>query len=212
MKRLFLYDHDLIPALFPDYRIITSAVHLPDKSIYAGKEEVYGETNSYCCMKILNRTVDLSIPDPAAAAQFAHARKQKNFPKSLEKYVRKLHKEDFLKELFYFMARGKWEKISSIDVRVYELFSALTESKQEFLQVYFDLRDKYSFNELWSSILTFFQRVVSFDPDSTMVSKYYRNIILKFKNQAVNLSTVVQFIMSNHYDEMSLLNFVLRVR
>ena len=212
MKCLFLFDYDLLPVLFPDYRVFYTPVYLTNKSIYVGNEIVEGEPNSYRCMRILNKQVDLSIPDGVAAVHFAYARKNKKLPVTLEKYISKLSKETLLKELYYFMARGKWEKITAIDVRVYELFSMLTESKRDFLHTYFSLRDVYSFNELWSSMLTFFNRVVAFDPDNSTVSKYYRNIILKFKNQSVKLIKIIQFIMSNHYDEMSLLNFVLKVR
>lgn len=213
MRHLYIYDFDLLPILFPEYRVTSMPGYLPKRTIFVGRELVQGEEDSFCAVRMLIKDVSLSIPDQVSAFNYAVAKKFAGTqPKSLERYVEKLRKEEFMKELRYFMALGKWRKLSDVEAKVYQLFATLTESKIEFLKTYFTLRSMYSFEELWKSILTFFVRVVHFDSTDPNISDYYKGVISKFKNQSSKISKVVQFVTGNHWDEMSMLEFVLEVR
>lgn len=213
MRNLYVYDFDLLPALFPEYRITSAPGFLPRRTIFVGREPVQGEDDSFTAVRMLVKDVSVSIPDQVSAFNFAIAKKFAGAqPKSLERYVEKLKKEDFIKELQHFMALGKWRKLSDVETKVYELFATLTESKIEFLKTYFSLRDSYSFEELWKSILTFFVRVIRYDPTDPNISDYYKGVLSKFKNQSSKIKTVLGLVSGNHFDEVLMLEFLLEVR
>lgn len=213
MNRVYAYEADVLRVLFPDYRIVTVPGYLSGKVIFIGRDLVQGDEEAMVFSRVLNKDVSISIPDRMSAVAFAAQRKGAgHLQKSLEKYIEKLSREEFLVELNYFMATGKWVKVTDADTKVYELFKALSESKVEFLRVYFQLRKTTSFQVLWSSVLTFFLRVLSFDPESTAVSEYYKGVIIRFKNQSQKIRSVLQLVGSNHFDEATALSFLLEVR
>lgn len=213
MKSVYIYDPTLLWAIFPEYTVITEPVYLPPYCIYTGKGEVAGDETSYMLKKMISPSIDVSLPDRFSVVKFVHIRKgSKPATAGLEKYVNRLNPEQFLRELLYFMAVGKWKRVADLDVKVYELFAALTQSKREFLRMYFTLRDEHSFPELWSSVLTFLLRVAKFNPDDDNISSYYKGIIMKFKAQSDKLLSVIKLVYLQSVDELAILEFLLEVR
>ena len=212
MRTLHLYDRALLPILFPDYILTKEPSELPEKTIFLGRQRVFGADSAFAFKPFLSEAVDVSLPDRAAVMTFVYNRKNVRLTKSIKKYVDKLNDLDFYKELRYFMAASKWKKFSVLDVKVYELFKALTQSKAEFLNLYFKLRKDHVLNELWSSVLTFFQRVAQDTSEDKSLSDYYRTIIETFKRQSRGVKSVVKIIRYGRFDEVLVLNILLKLR
>lgn len=214
MNKVYAYDVDVLRVLFPDYRFTAEPGYLSGKVIFVGRDLVQGDGEALVFTRSLSKEVLISIPDRLEAVKFAAQRKGVgHLQKSLEKYIQNLSKENFLRELNHFMASGKWLRVTDTDAKVYELFKALSESKVEFLKVYFQLRKTVSFQVLWSSVLTFFLRVVSYDTEAPSgMSDYYRAVVLRFKNQSNKIRSVLNLVGSNHFDEVTALQFLLEVK
>lgn len=212
MKNLYCFDVRLLPVVFPECQIISEALYVPRNAIYIGRDTVMGDESAMVFKRMLGKGVDISLPDRTAILNYVYAKKGAGAPtKSIEKYVIRMQDDAFSKELNRFMAVGKWVKSTEVDTKVYELFDALTQSKSHFLKVYFSLRETYSLGEVWSSVLTFFQRVVSFSNESDF-SDFYKAVILKFKTQSDRIASVASMVMEDNFDELGVINFLLGIR
>jgi len=213
MRAIYCFDTDLLPALYPELQVITEGDYVGHDQMFVGRGQPFGEEDAYIATRVLRPNTDVSLPDRWSVVEHAHFRKGKKAPaKGLEKYTARLDAEDFSAELLYFMASGKWHKLSNMEAKIYMLFDALTQSRDQFLQQYFKLRKVYSYQEIWSSVLTFFLRVLNYESTDTNISDFYKKVIERFKNQSSKIKTARTFFLHNEFNETNVLTFFLSVR
>ena len=217
MKRLLIYDRELLSILYPEYSLKSNLYELVPKSLYVGSEKVLPQHSQVqdCLFVIrtLSDDIDILLSDRWAVYLHACERKGKKPLKSLQRYISRIDEDDFKRELRLFMATGKWVKATRPHVKTYELFDAFTQNQADFLKLYFSLREIYSFNEMFSSILTFFKKVVSHNTrNETDVTDYYDRVIEKMKVHTKEIKKTIHFLVRNHFDEVTFLDFLIGVR
>lgn len=212
MINIYCYDVDVVLILFPELQPVVEGTYVGHKQIFIGRGHPVGEDDAYCLFRVLNAQVQLSLPDRWAVVEYAFKRKGRKVTKSLQKHVERLEKDEFITEFRVFMAMGKWSKVTKIDAKIYNLFKDLTESREQFMTSYFLLREKYSYQEIWASILTFFSRVLHYDSTDASLSDFYKKVIERFKNQSGKIKAALTYFLSNEFTEMNVIVFLLSVR
>lgn len=211
MINLYVYDPIYLQILFPECHIKESGSHIPPNTIYTGKNRVVGDSGAYWVVHTPSMA-EVKITNREELVTFAYQRKGKKCPISVMKRVLSISSEELIGELKLFFALGQWKRLTKTNVKIYHLFNYLCDSKSKFLNSYFTLRDELSFPVLFSSILTFFMRVINFDDKTSTLSVFYKDLILRFKSNSKNLKSVSNLMLSNHFDEVSVINFILNVR
>jgi hypothetical protein len=213
---MYLYEPLFLSVVCPDLRVQTGVGYVRAGWIYTGKERIVGDSSAFWLVSN-SAMAEIKITNREELIRYVYTRMNKKCPASVVKHVLKITKEELIIGIKLCLILGRWVKTSNYkNFKIYELFNCLCESKIKFLTTYFNLRKHYSFNYLFSSILTFFQRVINYDAncvdkDITM-SNYYNNVIMKFKNQSTNLKSITNLILGNHFDEITVLNFIMDIR
>lgn len=208
MKKIKIYDFGLLGIIFPDYLVVSCPTFVR-KVIYTSfsLNNVYHE-ETYV---LVDKDADVNLSSKSCVLEFVFSSKAKISPsKTLLKHIEKVSEEVFKKELLWFMATGKWKKLDVCEYKVYNLFEALIESRVKFFNLYFALRIEHSFEELWASVLTFFQRVVS--GESTGLSDYYQRVIDRFTPQVSKIKMIKNLFLQDSFNELVGLNFIASVR
>lgn len=209
---IYLYDPLFLGVLYPDLRVYKGGAYVGHGWVYDGKERIVGDPGAFWLVSSPNKA-EIKILSREDLVKHAYSRKGKKCPDRILKRILNLSREELIGELKLFMTLGRWKNLSCVNLRVYQLFDAMCESKSKFLCEYFRLRDELSFNVLWSSILTFFIRVIDVDEgNDPNVSAFYKSIILRFKDQSGKLKSVVDLLLRNHFDELMALDFILGIR
>lgn len=214
MKNLYMCDLEYLPIIFPDYKVVRECEYVKKGWIYIGHADVPGDMEAICLSPFLNKTVNLSLPDNVAVVKFAYGRKGKDIvPSQILKHVGATREKlIFMGELKRFMAVGKWEISSDVDAKIYKMFGALIQDHRQFLNQYFILRETYSFEHIWESLLTFFRRVVDAKADTSKFSSYYRRQIDSVRVYRDRISGILALFSRNHFDEAVVLDFILGLR
>jgi hypothetical protein len=214
MKNLYICELEFLSVLFPDYQIVRSCEYVKKDWIYAGNLDIPGDMEALCVSPFLNKNVNISLPDNVAIVRFAYGRKGiQTVPGQVIKHVESLQdKLILMRELKRFMATGKWENFCDVDTKVYKMFAALTEDNRQFLNQYFILRETYSFEHVWESILTFFRRVVDTKADLSNFTSFYQKQIEAIRAYKDQIAKIMSIFSRNHFNETILLSFILDLR
>lgn len=213
MINIHCYNINLLKILYPGYKISDKEQFIAKQIIYTGNKPVVGDHEVIYYHSYMNKNVEIKLHDCKSVVCHAYKRKKvKIVPKSIIRHIEKLPVDRLEQELRLFMAVGKWSKGLTTDVKVYKLFDVLGQSKKQVLSVYFALRRQHHVYELWGSILTFLIRVKNFKDDGAIVSDYYKEIIKSFQNRSSKLSSIVNLLYKNHFNEIVILNTLLKVR
>jgi len=209
---IYCYDPEIVAQVYPELTVVREGDYVGHGQLFIGRGQPFGEPDAYQVTRVLNQQTEISLPDRWKVVEKAHERKGKRIPKSLQKYVERMDPEEFITELRYFMACTKWVKLSSMEAKIYMLFDALTQSRDSFMKQYFALRQTYSYQEIWASVVTFFLRVVNYDSTDTNISDFYKKVIERFKNQSSKIRSALTFFNTNVYNEVTVVMFFLSVR
>jgi hypothetical protein len=132
--------------------------------------------------------LDVCLKSNEDYLEFVASKYNMRLTKNIVKGCSILNETEFINFLKLSIFMGKWRKdlIGSYE-KMYNLFKVVSSSKKEFLQLYSQLREKYSDDEIFSSMLTFITRIQNYESQKEMLSDFYRNIVKTVKLQTSSM-------------------------
>ena len=190
MKILFIYDESFLPFLFPNHRVVQHPGEICSKpTIFISKNNrLPGGFGDNLIVKVpfVMQVCDFKLVGKISILKFISEVREVKLTKSIEAHVFKMPDRDFLSFVKMSIAAGKWIKAEGDEIKIYNLFQSLLESKEKFLVDYFRALKDNSFQEVWSSVLTFLTRLDMFDSQKESLSEFYRTLIFNAKKNLVD--------------------------
>ena len=201
----------LAPFLFPDYRLVSSLDAVVRSPLAMAFEEigplheVQAHLSVYAKDAILWRSrpvlkMEYELTEPLKYVEVLCQTRGLPQAKRLERRVSYLSEDDLSMYIRSSSALGRWyTEIFEKGEKVYKLFEALLAGPKPFLSLYFEFRQSLSAAEILSSLLTFLERVLTYeDADKERLSDYYRTILLKARTHRRKiLPAVLNLVRSN---------------
>lgn len=218
---LFLYEDALLPFLFPQYRVVTDEFQLVDRRpsilcVVPGKAPTLAKEHPDLILRLplLQATCDFKLSDRVSVLNYMAPRLSLKLTDTISRYAVKLDDADFLEFVKLSMVFHKWFKpeVSEED-KVYRLFEALLQSKSSFLKLYFQMSRNTPYQELWSAVLTFLNRLDLFEVQRDLLSEYYRKLIFNARRMFPNYrQTLIQLLRVKDPTEVHILSAIMDLR
>lgn len=140
---------------------------------------------------------DLGLFDPEGYVQEISSNRGMRPAKDLYRPLAKLLPDEFCTFVTYSCLLRRWYREALVKKgKIYTLFEALAQSKQNFLETYYTLRRSISAPELLSSILTFLTRLDLYEDQKEGLSKFYRKVIRKGRGQNMSVTRAAKNLVS----------------
>lgn len=220
MTTLFVYDRRFISVLFPSYRVIPPDLFMVDGSVLVDLPNTkipqlpFMPDKAIFLLPVLTSSCTLRLDSRQALLEYLQSVKGIKATKSLLAKVVKLSDQDFFDLVKVSVSLRRWdESFFQESVKVYDLFSALMESRQKCLVELFKLSSQYSYPEIWSSVITFLRRIDLYEDQKDSLSEFYRNLIFKARKVFPNYKRkLVALLILKEVSDVHIVNAILDLR
>ncbi len=183
-KTVKITNVGLLEALYPDYTVKSSLFNDHHSNIiYCGSMvrglHDYLSSNTASFINTVG-PFDLNLDDSHALIELVYAKHSKKPSEGVLDLLSSLDDKSLYSALKIFWFTGKLFGIDEPEYSIYDLYKALTKSKQDLFKVYFSMLDSYSPLVIESSLLTFFEKAFNKEIE---VSPGYRRLLDTFRER-----------------------------
>jgi hypothetical protein len=198
--KIYLSIKELSHFLFPDARRIKSYgyTNSTDTVLYEIKQgenisvienEIRVCHENYILLTSFpSHAVEVSLEERKNYIDYISANRGIRSAKDIEIKVEKMGDDDFILFIKMSLVLRRWyREIFVKATKIYSLYEALFKSKKDFIRLYLELNQTLTYQEIFSSVLTFLLRIKNREEQKAGLSEYYKNLTKLASNQKINV-------------------------
>lgn len=219
-RTLHIYDKFYIPFLFPQHLVVDTPYKVSSTRsciLELSRDlRIPGYIQDYKDLIVLypysKLGLDIRIVDRNTLIDFISVSRGMPKLKKLDSYSQSFNENLFRHFIVFSLVMRKWVvEREERNVKVYNLFQALFESKAKFLLTFFELRKSVSFPELWSAILTFLIKSKYYETQKDVLSPFYAQLVKSMAQQG-SFRRFADIFKQENFSEFIMLDTLLSIR
>lgn len=225
-QKINVADLSLLPFLFPGYRYVSKPVFVSanpnaviDMTQPAVRDRQPLDVFERYVLLVSAVHADVQIVTPHEIVKAISELRGIRFSKDVASKAERLSKQDeqlFMDFVKMSVASKRWmREYLEANIKAYELFGAMLDTRNKFLQAYYEMRKLSPPEVIFASILTFIQRAQTYEEQRESLGSYYRMMVKKARNFLPNVKKAMGVLLqvpSDVPNELKYIQFYLSVR